>query len=148
MGVVPPDADLLPAVRALARASRLLERGCGDLSLPHYRVLSAVAAGDERASRLASRLALGKPTISAAVESLAVRGYLQRRADDGDQRAIALSVTEEGLRALASAETAMMHRLAALLACADRPGRIVAALGELEAALDRMADTRTARSAG
>jgi len=143
---VPSDTDLLPAVRALARASRLLERGCGELSLSHYRVLSAVAAGDERASRLAQRLALGKPTISAAVESLAVRGYVHRRAVDEDQRAVALSVTDEGLRALAQAETAMTHRLAALLACADRPERVVSALGELEAALDRMAEARGAGS--
>jgi len=33
-------------------------------------VLSAVASGQERASQVAARLALGKPAVSAAVESL------------------------------------------------------------------------------
>ncbi len=62
------------AVRALARASRVLERASSELSLAHYRVLSAIASGDERGSRIAARLALGKPTVSAAVESLCQRG--------------------------------------------------------------------------
>ena len=39
----------------LARASRILERATGELSLAHYRVLAAVASGEERASRLAVR---------------------------------------------------------------------------------------------
>src|ERR1700728_2063445 len=73
------------AVRALARATRILERGSGELSLAHYRVLSAIASGDERASRVAKRLAIGKPTVSAAVEALAQRGLLVRSAVDGDQ---------------------------------------------------------------
>jgi DNA-binding MarR family transcriptional regulator len=135
---VSPEPDLRPAVRALARASRMLERSCGELSLPHYRVLVAVAAGDERASRLAQRLALGKPTISAAVDSLAGRGYLSRSTVDADQRAVALSVTDAGSAALERAESAMADRLAALLSWVERPDQVVSALAALETALDRM----------
>jgi DNA-binding MarR family transcriptional regulator len=142
--LVSPEPDLLPAVRAMARASRVLERSCGELSLPHYRVLAAVAAGDERASRLARRLALGKPTISAAVESLTARGYLRRSAVTEDQRAIALSVTQDGSAALARAESAMTERLAALLAWAERPDQVASALAALEWALDRMAESAAA----
>ena len=91
-------------MRALARASRLLERASGDLSLAHYRVLAAVASGEERASRVAARLALGRPAISAAVDSLGQRGLLDRVEVEGDARAVALSVTAAGQRVLAQAE--------------------------------------------
>jgi DNA-binding MarR family transcriptional regulator len=64
-------AQQIEAVRALARATRVLERASGELSLAHYRVLAAIASGDERASRVANRLAIGKPTVSVAVEALA-----------------------------------------------------------------------------
>src|SRR5262249_17877418 len=56
------------AVQALARLSRLLERAAAPLSLADYRALAAILAGEERASRLAERLAVGKPSISATVD--------------------------------------------------------------------------------
>ena len=43
------DARAIEAVRALARVVPLLERASTELSLAHYRVLCAVASGDERA---------------------------------------------------------------------------------------------------
>ena len=81
-------------MRGLARAARILERVSGELSLAHYRVLSAIAGGDERASRVAERLALGKPAVSAAVESLSQRGLIARSEVAGDQRAAALRLTD------------------------------------------------------
>jgi DNA-binding MarR family transcriptional regulator len=108
----PNDGALaLQAVRALARASRLLERASGELNLAHYRVLSAIASGDERASRIAARLAIGKPTVSATVESLCRRGLLVRSRIDGDQRVAALHLTLEGERLLARVEAAMVERI-------------------------------------
>ena len=87
-------------MRALARATRVLERASGELSLAHYRVLSAIASGDERASRVAHRLAVGKPTVSAAVDALAQRGLLVRTAVDRDHRVAALHLTSEGVALL------------------------------------------------
>jgi DNA-binding MarR family transcriptional regulator len=63
-------ARAVEAVRSLARASSVLERSSPLLSLAHYRVLAAIAQGDERASNIARKLAIGKPTVSVAVESL------------------------------------------------------------------------------
>jgi DNA-binding MarR family transcriptional regulator len=104
----PPRATaVVEAVRALARASRLLERASGEVNLAHYRVLAAIASGDQRASRIATKLALGKPTISASVESLCQRGLLARSEVVGDQRADALQLTDEGARLLASLEATM-----------------------------------------
>lgn len=110
------------AVRALARASRILERASGGLSLAHYRVLAAIASGDERASRIAARLALGKPTISASVESLCQRGLLARGVE-ADQRVAVLRLTEAGRAVLEGVEAEMVHRLEALRArtpCGDQ----------------------------
>ncbi|MGH9070961.1 MAG: MarR family winged helix-turn-helix transcriptional regulator [Acidimicrobiales bacterium] len=106
-----PEADPREAVRALARASRLLERASGELSLAHYRVLAAIASGDERASRIASRLALGKPTISAAVESLCHRNLLDRSGVCGDQRVSILRLTPQGEALLARVEAGMVAQI-------------------------------------
>ena len=124
------------AVRSLARLSRLIERSCPDLSLAHYRVLAAVADGDERASRVAQRLALGKPTVSANVDALCRRGLLLRGDVADDQRAVALRLTPDGERVLAGAEAAMAARLADVLGyTADADGTRAALVG-LGAGLD------------
>jgi DNA-binding MarR family transcriptional regulator len=127
----------------VARLSRLLERASGDLSLPHYRVLAAVAGGDERASHLARRLALGKPAISASVDSLCRRGFLVREVTDGDQRVSPLRLTPAGRQALAEAETAMLARLDAVLAHTDDGPGAVRALNRLGAGLDALATERS-----
>jgi DNA-binding MarR family transcriptional regulator len=124
------------AVRAVARLSRILERACGELGMAHYRVLAAIADGDERASRVARRLALGKPTISASVEALCRRGLLTREDVAGDQRAVTLRITSAGRRALDEAETAMSERLSAVLAHTARPADTKAALCRLGPGMD------------
>jgi DNA-binding MarR family transcriptional regulator len=129
-------------VRAIARMSRVLERACGDLSMAHYRVLAAVADGDERASRVARRLALGKPTISASVEALCRRGFLTREDVSGDQRAVTLRLTPAGEAALQTAETAMSERLAAVLTQTARPADTMTALCRLGAGIDRFVTQR------
>src|SRR5205823_412552 len=76
-----------PYVRTLTRLARMLERRAGDLSLPQFRVLALVDEGGERASQLAERLAVAKPTITAVVDGLVERGYVKRSADCDDRRA-------------------------------------------------------------
>lgn len=126
------------AVRALARASRVLERASPELSLAHYRVLSAVAAGDERASSVARRLAVGKPTISAAVDSLCRRGLLMRHEVPADQRVAALELTHAGQLLLAHAERAMIERIEQLCARSPDGARVLESLAWLGAAIDEL----------
>jgi DNA-binding MarR family transcriptional regulator len=133
------------AIRAVARMARLLERSSEDLNLAHYRVLSAVADGDERASRVADRLALGKPTISAAVESLCKRGLLSREDAAEDRRAATLTLTPAGMEALIAVEKAMVERLRDITGRLPDGDRAVEALGELGPALDELAAERAAR---
>jgi DNA-binding MarR family transcriptional regulator len=85
------------AVQALIRIGRLLEKATSRLSLSDFRVLSAIQAGEERASRVAARLSIGRPTISATVDSLCRRGLLERREVHHDQRADSLVITAEGV---------------------------------------------------
>lgn len=126
----------MAAVHALTRASRLLERSLDGLSLADFRVLSAVAGGEARASRMAARLALGKPTISATVDSLCRRGLLQRTTSEADQRVLSLALTAEGEGELAVAE----RRLAAIVDdLAERtpdPEATTSALAALNAAIE------------
>jgi long-chain acyl-CoA synthetase len=131
------DPDLTRAARALALAARSLERAATDcdLSLPQYRVLSLVAAGDERSSLLADRLALAKPTITAVVDGLVERGFIERTSVEGDRRSIRISLTKTGQQALRGVERAMADVLDRVFAEArDRPA-LIAALADLDDAL-------------
>jgi DNA-binding MarR family transcriptional regulator len=132
-----PDPRTVEAVRALTKAAKVMERASGGLSLAHYRVLSAVAAGDERASRVAARLALGKPTVSASVEALCARGLLVRSGDAADQRAVQLALTEAGTKLVEEAEAAMTSALEALAARTARRDDLIGALVTLGTAIDQ-----------
>jgi DNA-binding MarR family transcriptional regulator len=138
------NENRVQAIRALARMARQLERSSGDLNLAHYRVLAAVADGDERASRVADRLALGKPTVSAAVESLTKRGLLAREDAADDRRAATLTLTPAGKAALAGVEKEMLGRLDDLCARTPDPDAVLDALARLGEALDEVADERLA----
>jgi DNA-binding MarR family transcriptional regulator len=140
----PTHDSAAQAVRALARVSRVLERASGELSLAHYRVLSAIASGDERASRVATRLALGRPTISAAVDALGRRGLLIRIGAPADGRAATLSLTAEGRRVLARVEAEMVERVNALCARTPDRDRVLESLSWLAAAMDEARGERLA----
>ena len=134
--------DLRRAIRTVARLARVLERSGDELSLPQYRVLDMVARGDERASMLSARLALAKPTITAVVDGLVERGWLVRSEVAGDRRAIRLSITPAGKKALRAAEVVMADRLRPILERAADPEQALAVLSALEDALDQAAGER------
>lgn len=139
------NKDEVGAIRALARVARLLERSSGDLNLAHYRVLSAIAEGSERASRVADRLTLGKPTVSTAVESLAKRGLLRREDAADDRRAATLTLTPAGEEVLAAVDREMLGHLDDLLGRTADPDQVLDSLGQLGKALDELAAERAAR---
>jgi DNA-binding MarR family transcriptional regulator len=141
------NEDKVQAIRALARLARTLERSSGDLNLAHYRVLSAIADGDERASRVADRLALGKPTISAAVESLCKRGLLSREDAAEDRRAAILTLTPAGEAALVEVERGMVERIDVFLDRTPDAAQVVESLGQLGDAIDEVMSERAAQRA-
>ncbi len=130
----------------MARASSLMERASSELSLTHYRVLSAISSGDERASRIASRLALGKPTISAAVNSMCERGLLVRMDVEGDLRAIDLRLTSKGERLLERVEAEMIRRVEHVSSKAPDPHAMLDSLVELGLAIEEVFAARAESS--
>lgn len=138
--------EALAAVRGFARAVRILERVSDELSMSHYRVLSAVSAGEERASRVAERLELGRPAISSTVEALCARGLMERRDVANDQRAFDLRVTPEGFAVLERVEREMTNALRGLCARVEDGTRVLSSLATLDVAVDAMyAERRAAR---
>src|SRR5450759_908660 len=108
-----PRADLPRAARALTLAARALERAAAvrELTLAQFRILVLIAAGDERSTRLAERLAVAKPTITAVVDGLVERGLVAREAVVGDRRSIRVVLTPAGVTALRGAEEEMTETL-------------------------------------
>lgn len=139
-----PDETAIAAVRGLARASRMLEKASSELSLANYRVLAAIGSGDERASRVGRNLALGKPTVSATVDSLCQRGLVSRSSVGDDHRAVALKLTVEGQAVLDRVERAMVERIADLARRTPDGPRLMEALSWLGAAMDDALAQRTA----
>jgi DNA-binding MarR family transcriptional regulator len=143
---VDPAADDLAratrVVRALARVSSFLEKSSSELSMAHYRVLSAISSGDERASRIARRLALGKPAISAAVTSLCQRGLLIRADVEGDLRATDLRLTTDGEALLQRVESEMIRRLEHIASRATDPVALMEHLEELAPAIEEVVSER------
>src|SRR5882724_4981240 len=127
--------ELRDASRAMAMLGRALERACSDLTLAQYRILAMVASGDARASKLAERLAVAKPTVTAVVDGLVEKDYLRREAVPGDRRSASIVVTKVGRARLATAEDAMSARLEHLLAAVSDRDAFVRGLAEIDAAM-------------
>ncbi len=129
----------------IARLSRVLENhGSGDLSLPQYRVLGLLSTGHERASHLAARLAVAKPTLTALVDSLVERGFVARETPAGDRRAVRVSITDAGRTAAGAAGRAFRDVLDEVLGCCADPEAVLAALDHLRVALDARWEARVA----
>jgi DNA-binding MarR family transcriptional regulator len=138
---------LVAAVRALARTARVVERASDGLSFADYRVLSAISTGEERASRLAARLAVGKPAISATVDSLVRRGLVRRDAVVGDGRATSLALTIDGEELFARMEGRMARQLELLAERTPDPDALVTALASLGDAVESAVGERRQQEA-
>jgi DNA-binding MarR family transcriptional regulator len=130
-------SDLPRAARALTLAARALERAAAarDLTLAQFRVLALIAAGDERSSLLAERLAVAKPTITAVVDGLVDRTLVAREAVAGDRRSIRVALTPAGVAALRAAEQEMGETLGRIFEHARERDVLLAALLDLDDAL-------------
>ena len=123
----------------------LQHRTSPQLTLSDYRMLTAVAGGEARASRLARRLAVGKPSVSASVDSLVRRGLLERRGGAGDQRAVDLLITAVGDGARHDAESALTELVIDIAARTADPTATLAALAAFGDALERRQSESTER---
>jgi len=142
-----PD-DVLSAVLAIMRMARAVERVDAGLSPQQYRILKLAGAGGERSARLAERLAVAKPTLTAIADSLVAAGLARREAEPGDRRVVRLHLTDAGSAAVRRADAAYWQWLARLLELTGDGDRIQAGLRMMGAALDEQRRARRERSAG
>lgn len=136
-------------LRAVARLTRQVEKALGtvELTLPQFRVLSTLEDGSNASSVLAQRLAVSAPSVTAVVDGLVTRGYVEREADPDDRRRLTLRLTRAGESALRAADTAMLERFDRVAAHLDDPATATDALGALavwNTALDRFFEARSA----
>jgi DNA-binding MarR family transcriptional regulator len=120
----------------LLRLCRALERASAELTPQQYRILKLAGAGGERSARLAERLAVARPTLTAIADGLVAAGYARRDAEPGDRRVVRLCLTPSGRAAVARADEAYAQWLEQVLAQAGDPEQVLHALDLLDQAMD------------
>jgi DNA-binding MarR family transcriptional regulator len=130
------DPRASQVVMVLLRLFRALERVDTDLTPQQYRILKLAGAGGERSAKLAERLAVAKPTLTATADGLVAAGYARRDAEPGDRRVVRLCLTAAGREALDRADAAYTSWLDQLLAETGEPNQVLHALDALEQAMD------------
>jgi DNA-binding MarR family transcriptional regulator len=129
-------------VMILLRLFRGLERVETDLTPQQYRILKLAGAGGERSAKLAERLAVAKPTLTATADGLVAAGYARRDAEPGDRRVVRLCLTDAGRDALGRADAAYGQWLDHLLAETGEPDQVLHALDALNDAMDEVRRAR------
>lgn len=87
------------------------------LSAKDSSLLTHLSATEPRTpGELAAHMGVGASTLSAAIRRLGGLGYLRRSQDQSDRRAAALTLTEQGAKAMAATSVLDENRVAALLA--------------------------------
>jgi DNA-binding MarR family transcriptional regulator len=143
-------ADLtVAACRAASRLGRSVSRALEDSELnpAGYRMLASLSAGASAAARLADKLAVSRPSVTATVDWLETRGFVERTPDPSDRRRAAIHMTALGEAALATADRLVAQRLAEVFGYleSERAATVIDALSDLHEALDRDRDARRRR---
>lgn len=132
------------AVMTLLRVYRSLERVSPELTPQQYRILKLAGAGGERSARLAERLAVARPTLTAIADGLVAAGYARRDAEPGDRRVVRLCLTPSGRAAMERADEAYARWLDQLLARASDHNLVLDALDLLGQAMDELRSSGSA----
>jgi DNA-binding MarR family transcriptional regulator len=138
------DQRAARAVMIVLRLFRALERVDSDLTPQQYRIMKLAGAGGERSARLAERLAVAKPTLTATADGLVAAGYARRDAEAGDRRVVRLCLTAAGHEALDRADAAYGRWLDQVLAETGEPDLVLHALDLLNRAMDEFRHPRSA----
>jgi DNA-binding MarR family transcriptional regulator len=131
-------------VMILLRLFRALERVDTDLTPQQYRILKLAGAGGERSAKLAERLAVAKPTLTATADGLVAAGFARRDAEPGDRRVVRLCLTPSGHEAIDRADAAYGQWLDQLLAETSAPDQVLSTLDALNEAMDEVRRARHA----
>ncbi len=138
------EGSAIEGLLTILRVSRVLERIDAGVSPQQYRMLKLIGEGGERSARLADKLAVARPTLTATADSLVAAGLAYREAEPGDRRVVRLRLTEAGQAAVARADASYAEWFGSLLDHTGRREQIVADLLLLDAS---MTERRRARAA-
>ncbi|MBI00019.1 MAG: hypothetical protein CL467_05360 [Acidimicrobiaceae bacterium] len=111
------DDKSLDRVVVAARAAAKLARQVTiplvelDLSLPQYRVLTFLDEGGTNPSELADRLSVSRPSVTALMDGLTERGWVERERDPEDGRRVVHHLSATGRDVLQAADAAVGTRL-------------------------------------
>src|SRR5215469_11698756 len=129
------QSDAIEALLCILRITRVLERIDAGVSPQQYRMLKLIGAGGERSARLAEKLAVARPTLTATADSLVAAGLACREAEPGDRRVVRLRLTDAGQAAVTRADTAYSDWFGALLDDTGRREHVISDLLALDIAM-------------
>lgn len=134
----------------MAFAARRFDQALGelDLGLGQFRMLAFLAEGDWAASKLADRLAVSRPSVTAMVDGLVARGAVERRPGTEDRRRVLHVITDRGRALLAEADRALGAELAAMVEGADDPDACLEGLARFAAGTRATFDAHHAQLTG
>lgn len=85
------------------------------MSPSQYRLLGMLDDAESFASSLAEKLTVSRPSITALVDGLVARGFVERGAAAGDRRKVTHTVTEAGRAQLRLADEAITRAIDPIL---------------------------------
>ena len=111
--------------------ARRFETRLGDttMTLPQFRLLAFLSEGEWAASALAEWLDVSRPSVTALVDGLVERGWVERRESPEDRRRVLHQITRDGRAALAASTGCLATALDDLLQLLDEDERRRAADG-------------------
>lgn len=109
------------SVRVIAHLARVFDTRLGDerMTLAQFRLLSFLAEREWAASVLADRLAVSRPSVTALVDGLVERGWVERQESPEDRRRVLHHLTDDGRARLSSASVVLSASLDELTAELD-----------------------------
>jgi len=139
------DAEALHvAVSNLVRVYQYRDRDticCHDISVTQCHALEMlIERGPSRSQALADALMLDKSTTTRVVDALVRKGYVERRADPDDARALSLQVTDQGRALCARINAELVEQHVELMRDLE-PGALAGATAVIER-LARAAQSR------
>jgi DNA-binding MarR family transcriptional regulator len=116
------DHDRALAVRSIVSLYREFEQVArkADISLGQYRTLLYLRAGPRNAGAIAAAGEIKKPTVSALLNGLRDKGWIETAADPDDARVTQVVLTPAGRARMAAFELELAARIDPLLAGLDR----------------------------
>ncbi|NYE95410.1 DNA-binding MarR family transcriptional regulator [Psychromicrobium silvestre] len=107
-------ADFRNSLRQTVFLTRQLDLD-SELSAAQLSVLNMMADGGLRVSAIAANLGVRVPSATESIKKLEAAGFLERRADPGDSRAVVVRLSEAGRQAAEKSNARRNQLMAELL---------------------------------